>query len=193
MGPLEELLAARPHLQRPHTPLRRVWIFFLARNREFRELLHRQLANLPGYDPIRLSSREILYDNIVGSMMKYDHTPDVHNEIAKGYNFTDPLLQFGNVSFTFHDFLRHVLWTDKVDLMDVHWMTYTQQCDPCRQKLSYTLRLENIDQESKYILQRVIGYLPRDHSPTCQAWGSLPTANPISITLKTFSEMFLPK
>ncbi|KAG7162730.1 uncharacterized protein LOC121873581, partial [Homarus americanus] len=76
-----------------------------------------------------------------------------------GFNNRDKLMeQFGNASFTFQDFLRHVVWTHNLGMMDRHWMTFTEDCEPCRRKYQYILRLENIAPEFNYLLQQVLGY-----------------------------------
>ena len=57
------------------------------------------------------------------------------------YNLTIMMERFRNASFTFNQFLQHVVWTHEQGMPDLHWMTYTESCDPCRRKQDYILKL----------------------------------------------------
>lgn len=124
------------------------------------KLLFDDYVNLPGYNATYNANRKIfLTDDDRLQVLRWSgRVNGLQDALARGYSFSDPLKQFGNVSFSFTDFLKLVLWTDELDMMDAHWMSYTQYCDPCRRKYNYILRLENIDEESTYLLQKVLGY-----------------------------------
>ncbi|XP_050707627.1 carbohydrate sulfotransferase 11-like [Eriocheir sinensis] len=66
---------------------------------------------------------------------------------GNAYNLSDLVQRFRNTSFTFNQFLRHVVWTHEMAMPDEHWMTYTEMCDPCRMKFDYILKLETIQEE----------------------------------------------
>lgn len=73
-------------------------------------------------------------------------------------NLTDVMERFMNASFTFNQFLQHVVWTYDHGIVNNHWMTYTRYCDPCRWKFDYILKLETIEEEFDYLLHQVLGY-----------------------------------
>ncbi|XP_071512216.1 uncharacterized protein [Panulirus ornatus] len=58
---------------------------------------------------------------------------------------------FRNSSFSFVEFLEHVLWTWDLGLVDSHWTPVCELCDPCGANYSYILHLEN-PTESAYLL-----------------------------------------
>lgn len=59
--------------------------------------------------------------------------------------------RFENVSFTFQDFLQHVLWTSHHGVMDHAWAPQTCLCDPCKNSYDYILESENILAEAKQV------------------------------------------
>ncbi|CAL4164976.1 unnamed protein product, partial [Meganyctiphanes norvegica] len=61
--------------------------------------------------------------------------------------------KFSNVSFTFEEFLRHVLWTKDLGLGDAHWIPQTELCNVCAGDFEYILKLENINEEIPYVLK----------------------------------------
>ncbi|XP_050733184.1 uncharacterized protein LOC127006889 [Eriocheir sinensis] len=74
------------------------------------------------------------------------------------YDLQDLATRFGNTSFTFSQFLRHVVWTHDAGVADEHWMTYTEACDPCRVKFDYILKLETIQEEVQHLFCGVLGF-----------------------------------
>lgn len=74
------------------------------------------------------------------------------------YNFSDLVQQFMNTSFTFNQFLRHVVWTHDMGMPNEHWMTYTEACDPCRMKFDYILKLETVQEEMQHLFSEVLGF-----------------------------------
>ncbi|XP_069981640.1 uncharacterized protein [Penaeus vannamei] len=83
-------------------------------------------------------------------------------------NMTEQLkTRYGNVSFSFNEFLEFVVWSNDLGVLDSHWTPCTELCVPCRQDYQYILHLETIAQESEVLLQDV-GYpqefrLPAKH------------------------------
>ncbi|XP_050690155.1 carbohydrate sulfotransferase 12-like [Eriocheir sinensis] len=75
------------------------------------------------------------------------------------YNLSDLAQQFRDTSFTFNQFLRHVVWTHDVGMPNEHWTTYTDTCDPCRMKFDYILRLETVQEEMQHLFSGVLGFL----------------------------------
>lgn len=63
------------------------------------------------------------------------------------------LSRFENVSFSFRDFLQHVLWTSDHGVMDHAWAPQTCLCDPCRNSYDYILESENIVAEARQALR----------------------------------------
>jgi len=61
--------------------------------------------------------------------------------------------KYGNLSFTFEEFLRHVLWTKDLGLGDHHWVPQSELCNVCAGDFEYILKLENINQEIAYVLK----------------------------------------
>ncbi|XP_071553080.1 uncharacterized protein [Panulirus ornatus] len=73
--------------------------------------------------------------------------------------------KFSEASFTFVDFLEHVLWTWEIGLVDRHWASITELCDPCHGNYTFVLHLEN-PHESTYLLgllQAQKNAVPRRH------------------------------
>ena len=81
------------------------------------------------------------------------------------YNLLQVMEQFKNASFTFSQFLQHVVWTHDHGMADLHWMTYTHSCDPCRRKMDYILKLETIKEEFNHLFHGVLGYPERIKLP----------------------------
>lgn len=76
----------------------------------------------------------------------------------KSYDLTDIMERFKNVSFTFSQFLHHVDWTHDHNMVNVHWMAYTESCDPCRRKMDYTLQQKTIQVDDNHLFHGVLGY-----------------------------------
>lgn len=73
--------------------------------------------------------------------------------------------RFTNSSFSFLEFLEHVVWTWQVGVVDPHWAPISQLCNPCRANYRYVLHLEN-PQESSFLLgllQIQVKTVPRKH------------------------------
>ncbi|XP_050690115.1 carbohydrate sulfotransferase 12-like [Eriocheir sinensis] len=81
------------------------------------------------------------------------------------YNVSDLAQRFRNTSFSFSQFLHHVVWTHDMGMPDEHWMTYTETCDPCRMKFDYVLKLETIQEEMQHLLCGVLGFPERVSIP----------------------------
>ncbi|XP_069976113.1 uncharacterized protein, partial [Penaeus vannamei] len=62
---------------------------------------------------------------------------------------------FYNASFSFPDFLHHVLWSRDHGLLDKHWTPQTCICNPCGEKYDYILHMENISQEARLVFDDV--------------------------------------
>lgn len=77
---------------------------------------------------------------------------------GSSYDLRGLMLRFRNTSFTFSQFLRHVVWTHDAGVADEHWMTYTEACDPCRVKFDYILKLETIQEEIQHLFCGVLGF-----------------------------------
>ncbi|XP_042860648.1 carbohydrate sulfotransferase 11-like [Penaeus japonicus] len=71
---------------------------------------------------------------------------------SRDVNHTLLQIRFQNATFTFQDFLRHVLWTAAIGLMDYHWAPQVCLCNPCKIHYDYILHLENIKQELRHVL-----------------------------------------
>lgn len=78
--------------------------------------------------------------------------------IENAYNFNDLIQRFRNISFTFNQFLHHVVWTHEMGMPDEHWMTYTEMWEPCRIKFDYILKLETIKEEVEHLFSGVLGF-----------------------------------
>lgn len=78
----------------------------------------------------------------------------VAHQIERDYrvNMEKYIGLFSNVTFSFRDFLLHVLWTFDHSIMDHHWAPQSCLCDPCGQHYDYLLHLENIRQEVRHVL-----------------------------------------
>lgn len=74
------------------------------------------------------------------------------------YDLRELALRFRNTSFTFSQFLRHVVWTHGAGVADEHWETFTEMCDPCRVKFDYILKLETIQEEMQHLFCGVLGF-----------------------------------
>ncbi|XP_050734891.1 carbohydrate sulfotransferase 12-like [Eriocheir sinensis] len=78
--------------------------------------------------------------------------------LRNAYNISDLHHRFRNTSFTFNQFLRHVVWSHDMGMPDQHWMTYTETWDPCRMKFDYILKLETIKEEMEHLFCGVLGF-----------------------------------
>ncbi|ROT82612.1 putative carbohydrate sulfotransferase 8-like [Penaeus vannamei] len=61
--------------------------------------------------------------------------------------------RFQNTTFSFQDFLNHVLWTARLRQLDYHWAPQTCLCNPCKVRYDYVLHLENIGHELDHVLR----------------------------------------
>lgn len=82
---------------------------------------------------------------------------DFAPQIEKDYrhNMDENLSRFKETTFTFQDFLHHVLWTYDHGIMDHHWAPQTCLCDPCKQNYDFILRFESIGEEAKHVFERL--------------------------------------
>ena len=54
--------------------------------------------------------------------------------------------------------MYYIVWTHEQGMPDVHWMTYTESCDPCRRKQDYILKLETVQEEMNHLFHHVLGF-----------------------------------
>ncbi|XP_047474895.1 uncharacterized protein LOC125029129 [Penaeus chinensis] len=109
-------------------------------------------------------------DKFVGSyMIVVGRQMGLRDAVSFAYKDMEEQLKtrYGNVSFSFNEFLEFVVWTNDLGVLDSHWTPYTELCVPCKQNYQYILHLETIAQESEVLLQDV-GYpkefrLPAKH------------------------------
>ncbi|XP_069998908.1 uncharacterized protein [Penaeus vannamei] len=86
------------------------------------------------------------------------------------------LQRFRKASFSFEDFLRHILWSRDHGILDYHWAPQTCLCDACARQYDFILHTESVSQESKYMfadagVRRSI-YINTQHSTRKIAKGS---------------------
>ncbi|XP_063863851.1 carbohydrate sulfotransferase 8-like [Scylla paramamosain] len=134
--------------------------------RKIREVYHRytshhvdQTGALLWYPSVQ--EEEFYGEQVMETAYNMLHTGPyigVINACMNTYSLTNTMERFKNASFTFSQFLRHVVWTHDQGMPDVHWMTYTENCDPCRRRLDYILKLETIQEEINHLFQHVLGY-----------------------------------
>lgn len=115
------------------------------------------------------ATEEILYGReemlIAYNMINSGEQIGLSEALMKSYNLSDLEQRFRNTSFTFNQFLRHVVWTHDIGMPDIHWMTYTQTCDPCRMKFNYILKLETIQEEAHHLFCEVLGFPEKVNLP----------------------------
>ncbi|XP_042883639.1 uncharacterized protein LOC122260443 [Penaeus japonicus] len=63
--------------------------------------------------------------------------------------------RFYNASFSFPDFLRHVLWSRDHGILDRHWTPQTCICNPCGEKYDYIIHMENIERETRHVFDDI--------------------------------------
>lgn len=146
---------------------------FLERNRKFSESLNNfkkayqmYVNNYVSQNGVVMAypskTEEILYGReTMGIALNMIYTgPHVGlvQALLDSYNVSDLARRFRNTSFTFNQFLHHVVWTHDLGMPDEHWMTYTETCDPCRMKFDYILKLETIQEEVHHLFCEVLGY-----------------------------------
>ncbi|XP_042868452.1 uncharacterized protein LOC122250845 [Penaeus japonicus] len=59
--------------------------------------------------------------------------------------------RFKGSSFSFEDFLRHILWSRDHGILDYHWAPQTCLCDMCTKRYDFILHTESATQESKHV------------------------------------------
>ncbi|MPC65369.1 Carbohydrate sulfotransferase 9 [Portunus trituberculatus] len=96
--------------------------------------------------------------NTVYNMLHIGPYIGVINACMNTYSLTNAMEMCQNASFTFSQFLRHVVWTHEQGMPDVHWMTYTENCDPCRRRPDYILKLETVQEEINHLFHHVLGF-----------------------------------
>nr|XP_027230727.1 uncharacterized protein LOC113822396 [Penaeus vannamei] len=60
---------------------------------------------------------------------------------------------FSNTRFSFEDFLKFVLFSYDMGIMDYHWTPITVLCDPCKQPYDYIIHTESMRDEMAYLLR----------------------------------------
>lgn len=94
----------------------------------------------------------------VNQMLSAGNSRAYITAFGKGYDLRELVPRFRNTSFTFSQFLRHVVWTHHAGVVDEHWQTFTEMCDPCRVKFDYILKLETIQEELQHLFCGVLGF-----------------------------------
>ncbi|KAG0725799.1 Carbohydrate sulfotransferase 14 [Chionoecetes opilio] len=62
----------------------------------------------------------------------------------------------GNVSFTFTEFLTHVLKEQSRDgLKNIHWRNYYRTCSPCALPYDFIMNTETFSEDLKYIVHKL--------------------------------------
>ncbi|CAL4073121.1 unnamed protein product [Meganyctiphanes norvegica] len=69
--------------------------------------------------------------------------------------YTDLNQKYKNVSFTFEEFINHVIWTHDMGYGDYHWMPQSVLCDVCRRHTDYILHIESSSQEIPYLIKKL--------------------------------------
>ncbi|XP_050737208.1 carbohydrate sulfotransferase 14-like, partial [Eriocheir sinensis] len=146
---------------------------FLPRTQEFNETLHKIIRTYQAYVNNYVSKSGALLANpsqeenqfygvkemdIAYLMMLYGPCMGLSKILKNAYNSSDLIQRFRNISFTFNQFLHHVVWTHDMGMPDEHWMTYTEMWEPCRIKFDYILKLETIKEEMEHLFCRVLGF-----------------------------------
>ncbi|CAL4196777.1 unnamed protein product, partial [Meganyctiphanes norvegica] len=75
--------------------------------------------------------------------------------------------QFVNATFTFPEFLNHIIWTYDVAIADKHWVPQAIETNVCQHDYSYVVKLETFDEDIPFVLQHLgykIPYLKKIHS-----------------------------
>lgn len=77
--------------------------------------------------------------------------------VKKAYEHTDANLRtrFKDVTFTFEEFLWHVVWTHDLGILDPHWTSTYILCHPCRHHYDYVVHLETAAQDVSYLLHLI--------------------------------------
>ncbi|XP_063610024.1 uncharacterized protein LOC134783946 isoform X2 [Penaeus indicus] len=60
--------------------------------------------------------------------------------------------RFMKASFSFEDFLRHILWCRDHGILDHHWAPQSCLCNVCKKQYDFILHTESVTQESKHAL-----------------------------------------
>lgn len=59
---------------------------------------------------------------------------------------------FSNTRFKFEDFLKFVLWSYDLGIMDYPWAPIALVCDPCKQSYDYIIHMESMNEEVPHLL-----------------------------------------
>ena len=127
---------------------------------------HRTLLSYPSVQKQEFYNVPI--KEIVHEMMRYGTYRGMIDACRYTYKSMN-IFQFKNTSFTFNQFLQHVVWTHEQGMPDLHWMTYTESCDPCRRKQNYILKLETVQEEMNHLFQHVLGFPEKISFPVLHA------------------------
>ena len=77
-----------------------------------------------------------------------------------GYSLTEErklIEEHLKTSFSFKDFLEHVIWSFELGIDDRHWQRFHDLCKTCHNRYYYILHLKNIEEESS-VFFRYVGY-----------------------------------
>ena len=77
-----------------------------------------------------------------------------------GYTYTEEnelIEKYRHSSFTFKDFLEHVIWSFELGIDDRHWARYHDLCGTCHYEYFYILHLNNMGKEGPDFF-REVGY-----------------------------------
>ncbi|KAK3879783.1 hypothetical protein Pcinc_015683 [Petrolisthes cinctipes] len=87
--------------------------------------------------------------------------------IITAYGGSDETLvkTFQKATFSFEQFIHHVLWTHELKLPDIHWLSIFNTCHPCFYHYDYVIHLETVQEDVRDLLSLTQFQLNSDEYP----------------------------
>ncbi|CAL4172802.1 unnamed protein product, partial [Meganyctiphanes norvegica] len=102
--------------------------------------------------PVLISSGQVKEKNKL-----FKEKISVRRFIGKKYEDQNKNLikKFSKASFSFLEFLNHVIWSYEHDLADRHWAAQYDVCKVCSNDYKYIIKLETSDEEIPYVIKQL--------------------------------------
>ncbi|KAK3879782.1 hypothetical protein Pcinc_015682 [Petrolisthes cinctipes] len=92
---------------------------------------------------------------------------DMQELIITAYGGSEKILlkTFQKATFSFEQFIHHVLWTHELKLPDFHWLPIFNTCHPCFYHYDYVIHLETVQEDVRDLLSLTHIQLNSDEYP----------------------------
>ncbi|KAK4322629.1 hypothetical protein Pmani_006606 [Petrolisthes manimaculis] len=105
--------------------------------------------------PVLISSGRVSSEHLYATYNNHSSRFDfMHELIITAYGGYDEILvkNFQKATFSFEQFINHVLWTHELKLPDFHWISVFKTCHPCFYHYDYVIHLETVKEDVRDLL-----------------------------------------